>query len=66
MPTYHSCDTRNLVDFKRFDKLKEIHYDNKCSMCERLSQCNGGCLGLIYDVLGCLNAVDPRCKISKE
>lgn len=50
-----------LDDFKAFQMLENISLPHKCSACNRLNDCFGGCIGLIYDRYKSLENVDPRC-----
>ena len=52
-----------LNDFNSFQKLANINLPSKCSDCARLSDCCGGCMGLIYDHYKSLEYIDPRCTL---
>lgn len=36
-------------------------FPKSCQECDRVLECNGGCIGLIYDRFGVLDERDPRC-----
>ncbi len=36
-------------------------YPEKCKLCDIISDCNGGCIGLIIDRYNDINNYDPRC-----
>lgn len=48
-------------DFIEYPKLSNIPLPDVCKKCSILSECHGGCVGLINDRYGDLQCVDPRC-----
>jgi len=59
---------KNLIEIwrgnKAFNSLRKGRYFSKvkCSKCEFLYFCRGGCPGSAYAKFGTINAPDPRCK----